>query len=86
MVPFVCRLLYTAILLLSICVSLSAQYITDANKCYEEKNYDCAFKLYQDAITSKTYKTEDRPAIDYRMGYCLNQLKRYKEAIPFCNR
>lgn len=54
-----------------------------ANKCYETKDYECAMGRYKEAVADKKFVEKDLALIKYRIGFSLNQLKRFEEAIPY---
>ncbi|RZM08750.1 MAG: tetratricopeptide repeat protein, partial [Pedobacter sp.] len=75
-----------ALLLFSILICLQAfsqDPVLAANKCYDEKNYECAMGKYKEAIADRKYQEKDLPLIKYRIGYALNELKQYEDAIPY---
>lgn len=75
-------ILSAAILLLHLTVN-AQDYVKDANKCYEEKNYQCAIDNYKKAVAEKKYVATSYPAILFRIGQGLFELKKYEEAIPY---
>lgn len=61
----------------------NAQTLAEANKCYDEKRYDCAVTKYQEALQNKSYQEKDLATIQFRVGYGLSQQKRYAEAVRY---
>ncbi|MDF2382784.1 tetratricopeptide repeat protein [Nostoc ellipsosporum NOK] len=69
--------------LLSLLISLQvfADPITEGNKCWDEKNYQCVVDNYRQALSSRQYKEQDYPIIQYRIGHSLGKLGRHSEGI-----
>jgi tetratricopeptide (TPR) repeat protein len=75
---------YFLLLLLLIGLKVSAQdYITTANKCYDEKNYQCAIDNYLASISNKSYQEKDYALIEYRIGHSYSQLDKLAESIAY---
>ena len=53
--------------------------ITEANNCYDAKNYECAVGKYKEALADKKYQEKDLATIQYRIGAGLSALK--KESV-----
>jgi tetratricopeptide (TPR) repeat protein len=82
-----CMKVYALLIGVFVMSQLAAQEpITVANKCYEDKNYQCAIDNYTKAIQQKQYKTGDEAIIYFRMGFANNTLKKYDEAIDNLNK
>lgn len=75
---------YYLLLLVMIGLEASAQsYITNANKCYDEKNYQCAIDNYLASISNKSYQEKDYAEIMYRIGNGYVQLGKFQESISY---
>lgn len=74
---------FTTILLLLIgfAKAIAADPIAEANKCWDEKNYQCMVDNYRQALTNRQYQEKDYSTIQYRMGVGYNKLERFSEAI-----
>lgn len=72
--------LYAIIAFLTWSVNSQAQ-ISEANKCYEEKNYECAVSNYKAAIAARSYQENDYALIKFRIGYGYSQLKKFSDAV-----
>lgn len=57
--------------------------ITEANNCYDAKNYECAVGKYKEALADKAYKEKDLATIQFRIGAGLNALKKQAEAVSY---
>lgn len=55
--------------------------IDAANKCYEEKDYECAVSKYKTAIAGRNYDEKDYATIKFRIGYGYSKLGRFGEAV-----
>jgi tetratricopeptide (TPR) repeat protein len=77
--------LYTVLLATSLfaTASLQAQTLAEANKCYEDKEYQCAINGYKLSLQNKTYAEKDLATINYRIGFGLGKLEKYREAIGY---
>lgn len=72
----------------SFCLLIALQAIGQdplvvANKCYSEKNYECASEQYKRVVNEKKYAQDQYADILYKLGYALAQLKRNEEAIKY---
>jgi len=72
-----------AIILSTLFNQASGQILTEANKCYDDRKYDCAVAKYLEALKAKVYQEKDLATIQYRIGYGYTKLGKQKEAIPF---
>lgn len=68
---------------LIISINASAQLITEANRCYSDKNYGCAVPKYIEVLKTKVYQEKDLATIQYRVGYGYAKMDMDKEAIPY---
>lgn len=60
-------------------VTISAQeYLKQGDACYNEKKYTCAYDNYMKGYEAGLNAVKD--ILFYRIGYCLNNMKRYEEA------
>ena len=57
--------------------------ITEANNCYDAKNYECAVGKYKEALADKKYQEKDLATIQYRIGAGLSALKKYADAVYY---
>ncbi len=71
---------FLAVLLCSCFFSRGQNLIETANKCYEDKNYQCAADNYKKALEEKKYQQKDHALVLYRIGYCQYKLKKHDEA------
>ncbi len=71
------------LLLLAVFHSVQAQTLAEANKCFDEKEYQCAINGYKLALQNKTYAEKDLATINYRIGFGLGKLEKYREAISY---
>ncbi len=71
---------FLAVLLLSGLFSRSQSPIETANKCYEDKNYQCAADNYKKALAEKKYQQKDHALVLYRIGYSQYKLKQHDDA------
>lgn len=69
--------------LLIACHAIAQDPVAVANKCYTDKNYDCATEQYKKVISEKKYQDKDYATILYRIGYGLAQMQRNEEAIRY---
>ncbi len=60
--------------------------ITQANGCYEKKDYQCAIDNYRIAIDKKTYKEGQLYLIEYRIGVGYSSLTQYGLATEYLNK
>ena len=74
--------LFTLTAILMALVSLAQDAILAANKCYDERNYECAVGKYMEALADKKYQEKDFATIKYRIGVGLKEQGKMSEAIP----
>lgn len=69
------------LLFLLITPLLAVCQIDEANKCYDEKKYDCAVTNYKAAIAARNYNEKDYATIKFRIGFACSKLERFGEAV-----
>jgi tetratricopeptide (TPR) repeat protein len=73
----------TLLLLLFSAAAYAQEVLANANKCYTDKNYQCAADNYKKAIAEAKYQEKDKATVLFRIGYALGELKNYEEAIRY---
>jgi tetratricopeptide (TPR) repeat protein len=82
---FIVKITATLFLLFFHVATHAQEVLAAANKCYEDKNYQCAADNYKKAIEEKKYQPKDHATILFRIGYASGELKKYEEAIRYFN-
>ncbi|NCT74450.1 MAG: tetratricopeptide repeat protein [Chitinophagaceae bacterium] len=70
-----------SLLLIMLLPLLAVCQIDAANKCYDEKNYECAVNNYKAAIAARSYNEKDFATIKFRIGFGYSKLERFGEAV-----
>jgi tetratricopeptide (TPR) repeat protein len=59
-------------------IILSQDYLKQGDACYTQKNFSCAYDNYMKGYEANLPATKN--ILYFRVGYCLNNMKRYEEA------
>ncbi len=68
-------------LVLCFTAAQAADPIIEANKCWDEKKYQCALDNYKLALSTRQYQQKDYSLIQYRVGYSCAKLEKYPDAV-----